>query len=41
MKLARSDSFRLYLTEIDFSAKIVRFRLVGGMHPEMEPNFWK
>ena len=25
--------------ETDFSAEIVRFRLVGGMHPEMETDF--
>ena len=27
--------------ETDFSAEIVRFRLVGGMHPEMETDFSK
>ena len=27
--------------ESDFSAEIVRFKLVGGMHPEMEPNYSK
>ena len=27
--------------ETTFSAKIVRFRLVGGMHPEMETDFSK
>ena len=26
--------------EADFLAKIVRFRLVGGMHPEIETDFW-
>ena len=25
--------------ETNFSAEIVRFRLVGGMHPEMETDF--
>ena len=27
--------------ETDFSAGFVTFRLVGGMHPEMEPNYSK
>ena len=27
--------------ETDFSAEIVRFRLVGGMHPETETDFSK
>ena len=27
--------------ESDFSAETVSFTLVGGMHPEMEPNFLK
>ena len=27
--------------ESDFSAEIVRFRLVGGMRPIMDPNFLK
>ena len=27
--------------ESDFSAGFVTFRLVGGMHPEMEPNYSK
>ena len=27
--------------ESDFSAETVTFTLVGGMHPEMEPNFSK
>ena len=27
--------------ESNFSAGFVTFRLVGGMHPEMEPNYSK
>ena len=27
--------------ESNFSAEFVTFRLVGGMHPEMEPNYSK
>ena len=34
---ASRNGAELFETEADFSAKIVTFRLVGGMHPPIPP----